>query len=534
MSVESLPAPDALKAPPEVEERAPSTRTVVRRDARIVRWGVVAALVAMFLVSLWFRTRALHVYYWVDEGIAVGIASHPFSELPGLLRQDGSPPLYYALLKLWIGLFGDGEAATHVLSLIFALVMIPIAYWAGRSLFDRRTGLIGALLAALVPYMTAYAQETRMYALLAVLSLLVAASFVHVFVRRNRRYLPLFVLSLTASLYTHNWALFLALACAIAFLVCVWEFRDERRALWRDGLIAGGCVLVLFAPWIPTLLFQARHTGAPWSLKPVLWNLSQGLYSLVGGRGSAVALLLAGGSGLAAIWQHPRIGSRLGLVVKVLFVLGIGTLVIAWLYSKTNAAWAVRYLAVILGPMLLLVALGLARARVLGLAALALVCCFWILDPVPTKLYWKSTVAVAAADVRTELGSNALVLSTQPEQVPDLAHYLPQVKHFGTPLGPVPDPHVMDWRNALERFKAASPTGTLDSMLKSVTPGERVAIVTPVYSQSEPEWFTLISYYTSHWSGALWRNPTLHLLTVSVPHVNSSGLPVRIAVYVKR
>ncbi|MBV9006916.1 MAG: glycosyltransferase family 39 protein [Solirubrobacterales bacterium] len=538
MSVESFPAPDALQAPPEVTKPAPeplTTRTVIHREgARLSRWATAGAIAVLVLISLWLRTRALHVHYWVDEALSVGISSHPLSQLPGLLRQDGSPPLYYVLLHGWIALRGNGEVATHELSLIFALLTIPVAYWAGASLFDRRAGLIGAVLAAGAPYLTAYGQETRMYALLALLSLLVAASFLHVFVKRNRRYLPLFVVSLAASMYTHNWALFLAVMCGIGFLFCVREFPNERRALWRDGLLGFGGVLVLYAPWVPTVIYQARHTGAPWDLPPVVWSLTQGLYSLVGGRGAAVALLLAGGSGLLAIRRFPKAGSRLGLAIEVLLVLGIGTLLLAWLYSKTTPAWANRYLAVIVGPLILLFALGLARAARLGLVALVLVACFWVLDPVPTALDSKSNVAAAVAHVRRHIGSDALVLSTQPEQVPTLAYYLPHVKHFGTPLGPVPDPRVMDWRSALERFRHASPRRGLASMLRSVTPGERVVLVTPVFTQKSPVWFTLISRYTTRWSAALYHNPGLRLIAVSAPHIYSTGLAVRVAVYVKR
>ena len=43
----------------------------------------------------------------------------------------------------------------------------------------------------------------------------------------------------------------------------------------------------------------------------------------------------------------------------------------------------------------------------------------------------------------------SLVLSAQPEQVPTIAYYLPKVRHFGTPIGPVADPRVVDWRGAL-------------------------------------------------------------------------------------
>ena len=135
------------------------------------RWATPAILVALTALSLVLRTRVIDAGFWIDEGISVGIAHHPLADIPGLLRQDGSPPLYYLLLHVWIGWFGDGEVSTHVLSLAFALACIPAAYWAANELFGRLAGWICAGLAAIDPYLAAYGQETRMYTLLALLSI---------------------------------------------------------------------------------------------------------------------------------------------------------------------------------------------------------------------------------------------------------------------------------------------------------------------------------------------------------------------------
>src|ERR687887_28967 len=107
--------------------------------------------------------------------------------------------------SLWIG---DGPAETQGLSVAISLLAIPGGLWAGWSLFGRRAGYICAALFAFNGFIASYAQETRMYALMILLSLLVTASFLQVYVYRRRGYLPLFVIVLTAMLYTHNWGLF--------------------------------------------------------------------------------------------------------------------------------------------------------------------------------------------------------------------------------------------------------------------------------------------------------------------------------------
>jgi hypothetical protein len=535
MAIDTLRAPAAPVSPSDTQSASADVGISHERARWRPDWLVLGVLGLLMLASAWLRTRTFHAHFWIDEGLSVGIASHKLTAIPGLLKMDGSPPLYYLILHVWMSAFGHGVAATHALSLIFAELTIPVAYWFGATLFDRRTGLIAAGLAAGVTYLTLYAQETRMYALLTLLALIVAGSFVEVYVRRRRGYLPVFILSLAASLYTHNWALFLGLMCGVAFLYCVWQERVERRALWRDGLIGFGGVVLLYAPWLPTVAYQSKHTGAPWDLPPVLWSVTQGLYTIVGGRGAAVALLLGGGAGLIAL--RNRGGDRIAmlrLAASVLLILGAGTLLIAFIYSKTTPAWAPRYLAVIVGPLLLLFALGIARAGALGMVALALCALFWVLDPQKPSLDAKSNVAAVVAHVGRDLPAGSLVLSTQPEQIPTLDYYLPHAARYGTPLGLDRDPHIVDWRDALVRFRHASLRRTLLPMLATVAPGQRVALVVPSRFTTEPLWMRLIRHYSVSWQTVLEKDPRFFRVAFSDANWNKAGVPVQITVFERR
>ena len=49
---------------------------------RSVRYGPLLALALLMAASLALRTGALSTGYWIDEGIAVGIASHPLADIP--------------------------------------------------------------------------------------------------------------------------------------------------------------------------------------------------------------------------------------------------------------------------------------------------------------------------------------------------------------------------------------------------------------------------------------------------------------------
>src|SRR3977135_3273814 len=102
------------------------------------RPALIAALALLTAASLALRTGGLGSGYWIDEGIAVGIASHRLADIPRALAQDGSPPRYSLRLPLWMGVAGSGEAATRALSLLFALLAVPVSWWAGGAAFDRR------------------------------------------------------------------------------------------------------------------------------------------------------------------------------------------------------------------------------------------------------------------------------------------------------------------------------------------------------------------------------------------------------------
>jgi mannosyltransferase len=508
------------------------------RENRLARTGACVVLVIVLtLVSALVRMRALPMSYWIDEGLTVGIASHPLTEIPELLRQDGSPPLYYVLLHEWMGLFGSSETATHALSLVFGLLCVPVAWWAGASLFGWSAGLACAAIAALDPFLTAYSTETRMYSLVVLLGLVATTAFLHVVVFGRRRYVPLFAVALALLLYTHNWGLFYALAATLSAAALLIQGLRRRRLL-VDGVTVVAMTGLLFAPWVPTLLFQLRRTGAPWSMGPT-WRAVQLIPHKLFGAPISYLTLLAGavvGVGLVAFdRRHDRY--RRGLAMAV--ALSAAVIVVAWAVSHATSAWAARYFAVFLAPLVVALGAALARARWIGLAALVLVGAQWLLlSPVPARDA-KSNVRVVAARLAPVVHRGDLVVSTQPEQVPVLAYYLPPGLRYATPLGTVADPRVMDWRDALSRLRKASAAIALEPLLSRLPTGARVILVRPKVRRTRRRrapWLELVRRDTLAWAAALRRDPRLRLIARVPSHGygRRSRVPVKALVYVKR
>lgn len=478
-----------------------------------------ATLVVLTLLSIYVRTRAISGSFWMDEGLSVGISSHPLMDIPGVLKQDGSPPLYYMLLHVWMDVVGRSETAVHWLSLICALLTLPAAMWAGWSLWGKRAGYMGAAICTLIPFLTAYGEEARMYALMALLALLATACYLHAFVYRRRAYLPAFAIFQTLMLYTHSWGIFFGVGAALA-LIPIWHASadDERRRLLTDALLAFGGAAVLYLPWVPTLLYQAQHTAAPWANKPRLGVPIQISRDVFGGDRAGIILLLVGGFGLATLLGARKDrADRERLSVWVLIAIPIVTLGLAWLLSQISPAWASRYFAAAVGPMLLLGALGLSRAGKLGIVAIACLFVFWV-KPTEYVDGYKSDVRDIGAEVGSQMKPNDLVLVGQPEQTPLVWYYMPGGLRYADTIGPTSDPRRMDWVDALDRLRAADPDTVLPGLLAKLAPGQKVLFVRPLtegVQNWKAPWTQLVRRRSAQWGAILAGDTTLKQVQVA-------------------
>ena len=500
---------------------------------------LVAGVLALMALTAFLRSRAIGAGFWIDEGIAVGVASFPLAEIPTVLRQDGAPPLYYLLLSVWMDVIGRGEAETHALSLGFAILTVPAALWAGRSAFGARTGWMAAVVAAVHPFLTYYAQETRMYALVALLTLLLGAVFVHAFVDRRRGWLPAFAGLIALLLYTHNWSLFVVVG-AVAALAPVWQASEERRGLLRDAAMGFGGAALLYAPWVPSLVYQALNTGAPWATSPTFGELTSGFGQALGGTVTGVAILLVAGAGYAAIVEGrggEPVRRRPRTAALAMLTLGVVTLLAAWLASQVSPAWANRYVAVVVGPAILVVAVGLAHARRLGIVTLVILAVLWF-EPRIGALEGKDNTRQVATSVQYRpVGEGDLVVSTHPERIPLLRYYMGDEFRYATSLGPVGDPRVFDWRSALERLEEARPTPTAEPLIESLESGQALILVQPIirtHSWRAP-WTTVVRRRAAQWEEVLDTDPRLRR-SEALPEFGFEPLPrgIRTVIYRRR
>ena len=294
-----------------------------------------------------------------------------------------------------------------------------------------------------------------MYALLALLALVASAAYARAFAWRSRGWAIGYAVALAAMLYTHNWALFFGAACGLVWLYLLWR-AQERRELLVLGAIAFGGALVLYLPWLPTVLYQVAHTGAPWSEPPTVLSLLSTPARILGDF-AVIALLLVGGAGLVTLWRRDS-------PAVWLLTIALLTVVLAWLSSQLSPAWAQRYLAVAVGPLLLAVVAGLANAGRLGIAALIVGAALGAADAAPDD---KSNVRDVAEAIGPSLRAGDLVVSTQP-------------------------------------------LGAVAPLLDELEPGQRVALVTPIFfdiRRWQAPWTELVRLRSGEWRQHISNDP---------------------------
>jgi mannosyltransferase len=473
--------------------------------ARYPRWLTTTVIVSgLVLISAVLRSRQLSGQLWFDEAGAVGIAQHTLGQIPGVVRANGSSPLYYWLLHIWTQIFGSSESATHALTLLCALATIPVAYWSGSTLSGRRAGLYAAVLFAFSAYITHFAQETQPYPLLVLLGLIALTGFMVAFVQRRRWGLWPFVVALTAMLYTQGSAGLFAFGALVAFaLVYRLTPADARRALLRVGAIGFGATFVLFIPWLPTTIYQIGHATSPWDYAPL--RGADVPADLMGGERVDVTLLVAVVVGFASLVAPERRRSREALTVYALIALPVAGLIFARIASLAATTWVSRYFGPLACALLLLGALGAARAKVVGVAAIV-VCIGFLANPGSFTPTYKSDMRDVAGELAPLLHRNDLAVVGQPEQTPLAWYYLPGGVTFANTMGPVSDPTYMNWADAQSTLQHTDPTTTVGRLVASLKPGQQLLFVRPLtegVSNWKQPWTKLVRRRAAQWGQIL-------------------------------
>jgi mannosyltransferase len=342
---------------PSLETRELRLQTFAKASHPRFLAGVVVIAAALFLYRLGFQDL------WLDEALSVAIASsrgQTFIDLA--FRRQPTAFLYYILLHFWLFL-GDTRFVARLLSAVFALGALPVVFFLGTRLFNRRVGLTAALLMAGNVSFVAYAQEARTYTLtmfLAVISWILLLEEV----RRPSRGTGLsYIIVTVLTVFSHTFAL-LILPAQVAVMFLFTRDRALRKHFLTNvlavtlcsapaiAMVAGSGIAENF-DWIPKLsLREVSSTFAMFSgaaLGPLIarrWL--EAIYA-----GALVLALKASVSGQDPAKSRAIAAAGIAATAPIVILIG-GSLI--------RPMYVTRYVLICLPFFALLAAAGLSEA----------------------------------------------------------------------------------------------------------------------------------------------------------------------------
>jgi Dolichyl-phosphate-mannose-protein mannosyltransferase len=340
-------------------------------------------LLGLFIgVRLWHLTAAC---LWFDEVFSIHATRYEWGRMLHFVAADAvHPPLFYALLKVWIEIGGESLLWLRLLpSLISIAAVVPFLLLC-RELGLRATETRLALpLMAVNGYLIKYAQEVRMYSLLLLLALCSLWLFVKFFrsVDGAKRQLAwLFAVNLLL-VYSHYYGWMVVAVEALSLLI-----KGRGKRLWF--FISVLALILCFSPWLYALASAERGQGLAqnigWVARPRLSDVAQ-LFTLFNepfyyrqssierpySRWSLIAGLLLFGWPLLAlfrqVWKEGRgaQAERRGDGLRLLLYFTFAPVILAFTLSRLlpQSIWGIRHLIIAAGPYMILAGTALDRLR---------------------------------------------------------------------------------------------------------------------------------------------------------------------------
>jgi hypothetical protein len=332
-----------------------------------------AGLVVFAAIIRWFRLGAEPL--WLDEIYSVRfVASRSLGQvIVDTFHMDFHPFAHYALLDVWVDLFGTSATAARSLSVLLSLVSLITVYRLAMLVTrDRRVAVTAMALLTVAPFHLHYAREARMYMLMIALWPLCLEGLIRA-TRSGFRastavvFFPAWLLFA----YSHAASSLLGLSVALPMLWLLhtrdplrWSQLMRRRLVWMAGtvliVVPWGLRLMLLRDTTKALSAVSGHTLVSFPFRILFHTPWPGLQQTLG----PFAWLMAGALViLVAVYAVHRYRRPEDCEVDWLWLSLLTPMAVLVLIGLVKPAYQVRNLSLAVGPLFVLLAHALVTVR---------------------------------------------------------------------------------------------------------------------------------------------------------------------------
>lgn len=441
----------------------------------------LAALGVVLLAGAALRLHHLDTEsLWLDESFSVAISRTTLANIVTETGQDVHPPLHYFLLFFWGKLAGGSAWAARLLSVIFSVGTVAAAYAVAARLRSARVGLIAAVLLAGSVFQIEFAQEARMYALLALLSTLSVAAFIRLLDSSSPRAFLAYVAITTLMIYTHAYAAFVLAAQAASLGWIGAQDRTRATTLATRWVLAMTCVLVAFLPWLAIFTWQFSSVQhAFWIPEPAWTSVWAPFRAYAGSKRLLWYLGPLAALGVIAMWRARRAGTVVSRPIAMVLPWLLAPIVLPFLLSRVSSPiFLEKYTIAASVPFAILAAEGIAFLPLAALRTFVVVGLV-ILGATPLRVYydtirkdnWRAAVPAIEQQARPD---DLVLFYPYFHQIPfDFYHQRSDLVERAFPLFAAPPP-ADGWPNVMARATGAHPRVWLITLAADPT---RLAVV---------------------------------------------------------
>ncbi|KAB2347858.1 glycosyltransferase family 39 protein [Actinomadura rudentiformis] len=212
--------------------------------------------------------------YWLDEAATVTVSGRPMPDMFRVFDNlDLVHALYYLIMRPWVVLFGTGESALRLPSVLAIAAATAGVVGIGRRCSGPLAGLLAGLVFAGNVAVSRHAHEARSYAMVAAVAVLATYLLVRATEegaeRRGRWFTAYGLTIVVVGLLNLDAVLLLP-----AHLVTLWLARARMAGLWRSWLMSAGAATVALVPF--ALFAQTQSNQVNWLPAPsgrMIWKL---------------------------------------------------------------------------------------------------------------------------------------------------------------------------------------------------------------------------------------------------------------------
>jgi hypothetical protein len=198
---------------------------------------------------------------WFDEASTLLLAAAPLARLPAMVvRDEGNPPLFSALMHFWVPLFSDPRVGVRLFSALCGIASLFVFRALARRVLPENARTPALVLAGLSSYWVHLAQDGRVYAFLLLLALLIAVLVWDLAQAPTPRRWAAYACLSAAGLYAHYYFAVVLAGHALWLFARAGGSRRDRIS-W---VLAHAAIAAAFLPWLPSFHAQLRlHMGDP-------------------------------------------------------------------------------------------------------------------------------------------------------------------------------------------------------------------------------------------------------------------------------